>query len=499
MNNKIKLLVFAAILSMGLTACNGGNKNKESSSDTGDVTETGSTEETSTSETETGTDTSTTEEEPPEEENPNITYIETVTTGGESDLTNNKGKLLLWFGYNCGGTVTNVSFTNENQLSIDYTNEKEWYGVQMFYALPYGELNDELTISFDVIASVSGQFTFNNKIYSLDANQKLSINETKKIEGVNLTVISIQLGTNAPSLLPSGNIKFTQPVIKDTKNTYYKVEFMAGEEVEKSIYVKENRTVSAPKDPKAPAGKLFYGWVTKDNVDYSPSALITKAMTYHAKFIDESEAVKYSVVIKNGEETIDTLEVIKGQSVNKALVKCPWAYTLRNLYKDAGKANLYNGEAVTADLTLYADLIVTPDRTWMNAEGGMAIPDQHFEWDKEGTLHFKDMNPWASNDAWAVQVNFVVPRGESGKQYRITFDYKINLAGGDVQIWDAGTQQSYGMQDLSVAEGFTTGTIEFNGGTLTENNNNMTFEFGKIAGSTTIDFYLKNVRLSEVR
>lgn len=501
MNNKLKLLIFAAILSMGLTACNTGNKNKESSSESGSTTETGTTEESVTEPvTETETDSGTTEEVPPEEEHPNITYIENVTTGGESDLVNKKGQLLLWYGYNCGGNVTNVSFTNENQLSIDYTNVQEWYGVQMFYALPYGELNDEVTISFDVVANVSGQFTFNNKAYTLTANQSLSINENKKIEGVNLTVISIQFGVSSGGLLPSGNIKFTQPVIKDTKNKYHKVEFLVDEKVEKSIYVKEGRTVTPPEDPSAPAGKVFYGWVEKDSEnEYSRTTVITKATTYVPKFIDQSEAIKYTVTIMNGDDVIDTLEVLKGQAVNKALVKCPYAYSLRNLYKDAAKSSLYNNEAIKENTTLYADLIVMPDKTWMNAEGGMAIPaDLHFEWDQEGTLHFKDMNPWNSPNPWEVQINFNVPSGESGKHYMIMFDYKINLAGADVKIWDDGAKQSIGEQALNNSSDFVKGQIEFTGGTLSAASY-ITFEFGSIAGTTKIDFYLKNVILSEVQ
>lgn len=503
MKNKLKLFVLATILSMGLTACGGGNKKPTESTDTGtpSETDTGGESTTDTEETEPGSETDTgsetTEEVPPEEDNPNIAYFENLIEGAEADVQANKGKLVLWYGYGLGGNVTNVSFTEQNEISIDYTNTGNWYGVQLFYALPYGEENDEINISFDVTATVTGGITLNGKAFDLTANQKLSISENKTIGGANLTAISLQLGVDGKGPLPSGNIKMSQPVIKDLKNAYHKVNFMVGEKSAKSIYVKDSRTVAAPEDPKAPSGQVFRGWFEKNtNNEFNPNALVTKAVDYEARFINESEASKYTVTIMNGTDVLAELEVTEGRSVPTDKIVPPFAYKLRNLYKDAGKSDLYNGEGITGNTTLYADLVVSPDATWMNDSGGIAIPAMHFENDAEGALHFKGMNPWGSADAWVVQVNFSVPAGEAGT-YHINFDYKVNADGADVHIWDSGTSTSYGFIELPTASSYTSKTVEFPGSTLTSKAI-LTFEFGKIAGTTPIDFYLTNVRLVKV-
>lgn len=394
-----------------------------------------------------------------------------------------------------GGAVSAAS-VSERTFSLTYTSTGNWYGVQIFYKLPYAELNDSYAFDFSFTSDVAGGITVNGAKVTLAAATALDYKATIA-QGAGDT-ISIQLGIDGTGVLAGKSFQMTVNSIKDNSatNAYYANNFVNGNEALKTIQVRSGKTVAAPADPTPATGKVFDGWYDGDT-KWTADLAIDAAHTWTAKFGDASSAK--TVTFMNGTSTLGTASVVSGQAVVvPSTLAYPYGNTAIGWYTDAALTKAYDlTTAVTADLTLYAKLGTAATDTYMNtAETGNVIPAANISRGSEGQQVFSGFAGWGSGDAWVIQVNFSkLPAGESGKNYKINFDYKINGAGADVQIYDGKTIGS--VLSLDVVTAWESISMPFSGGSLTSAAK-LTFELGKIAASVTVDFEITNFAIVEV-
>ena len=112
--------------------------------------------------------------------------------------------------------------------------------------------------------------------------------------------------------------------------------------------------------------------------------------------------------------------------------------------------------------------------------------------DADGSFRLQ-FTGWAAA-SWHVQVNFApLPIGESGKTYRVSFNYEINVAGGDYGIFD--NNQPVG-ENKSLATGSNTATVDYNGHALSDANK-FSIELGSLPAQSVV-FVIHSIALSEV-
>lgn len=489
MKNKSILFVLAAS-SLMLAACGGDNKATSSTADSSKPAET-STPASSPAESSSSST--------PVVEKVNIAYADdTFIFAGEGAA--GTGRFVYWAGD--GGTVSSATKT-DGTYSLSYKSAGNWYGVQLFYKLPYAEANDAYSVKWNMNSDVAGDITINGNAVSLVAGDNaLSFNVA---QGGSST-LSVQLGVNATSSKLGGALlKFTTPVIYDnTANAKYnEVKFINGTATVKDIQVKNGKTVAAPADPTPATGYVFDGWYN-GTTEFNAASAVSAPTTYTAKFIAEADAVRYTVTFMNGTTSMGTAQVIKGK---KIIVPSTLAYPFGNTpmawYKEAALTNAWvlDTDTVTADVTLYAKMKVTATSTFMNtAETGNKIPDANISNNADGSLKIAGFAGWGSGDAWVVQVNFLpIPVGVSGTNYAITFKYKINGDGGDVKICDINS--GYAVIGNAVTLSSTTDWVSVSmpfAGAAFSANTEVTFELGKIPTAVTIDLEIADFALTTV-
>jgi hypothetical protein len=117
----------------------------------------------------------------------------------------------------------------------------------------------------------------------------------------------------------------------------------------------------------------------------------------------------------------------------------------------------------------------------------------------DGAEVFTNFTGAAGSNVWDNQINFApIPVGEAGKNYKITFSYRVSAAGGDVKICDIGNgYATVGVAvTLSVLADYQTVELPFSGAAFSANTE-VTFELGKLASSANkleiLDFSLVEV------
>lgn len=409
-----------------------------------------------------------------------IAYADdTFGFGGAGDA--GTGKFVYWAGD--GGTVSAHSKT-DGVYSLTYASAGQWYGIQAFYKLPYAESGDTYKVSWSMNSDVAGDITINDTVHTLVAGD--NVVNFDVAQGVGNT-ISLQLGASkTSSKLAGSSFKFSVPVVYDTTANakYNEVKFVSGTTTVKDIQVKNGKMVSAPADPTPETGYLFDGWFN-GTAEFDATAAVNAAATYTAKFVSESEATKYTVTFMNGTESMGTLQVIKGKKIVVPSLAYPFGNTAMGWYKEAALTNAWNldTDTVTADVTLYVKLKVTPSATFMNTgDTGYKIPDANLTNNDDGSLKVSGFAGWGQA-AWVVQVNFApVPATDATKTYTVAFKYKINAAGADVQVYDGATIGT--AVTMAVATDWTDAAITFTGHVCTSASK-LTFELGAIASTVT--------------
>lgn len=421
---------------------------------------------------------------------PNLFYQEGAVMAGQGETALKGGQLGWWAGD--GGSISSLTHA-DGKYTLSYKAAGAWYGVQVFYLLPYSQSGDSYHIETTFHSDVAGSFTLNGAVITLEANQDYAY--SADFTCASATVISLQMGVNGGGLMGGSTLTFTDPVIKDNgDNVYHAVEFKNGEESLKKIEVRSGKKVAAPADPSAPEGKIFVGWFDGEEQYNSDSAIVADK-TYVARFADASEGVK-NVTFKTADGAIlKEVQVAQGAKVAKPSDVSIFAYSIIDWLTEDG-ASFDFASNVNEDLVLIAKTKIAPS-TWFNAEEcGWVIPEINQRVNEDGSFEVYDIAPFGGKDPQAFwsQVNFApVPASEAGKNYVIEFDYMINGNGGDVQIFDNGTVgqvktlvagTEYAHMSLDFSQALTAGS-------------KLTFELGAVKGVEKINFKVKNVVFNE--
>lgn len=400
--------------------------------------------------------------------------------GGEAQMSTQD--VYYWNGE--GATVSSATATG-NKYSITYTKGSLWYHVQLFYKAPYQENGNSFATKLLLKSTVAGDITVNGQVVSLKANSEKEIIAERTID--NNSVLSIQLGVDGKSVLDSGTFEMTvEKMVETTANaSYHKVTFADGESTLKTIQVKDGKTVAAPTSPTAPEGKIFAGWFSGETM-WTSELAITSEMAFASKYTDASTA--HDVTYHLDGKTVKA-SVADGSAIEvPSSLEIPFAYEIAGWYTDEALTTAYDVTAkVTADLNLYAKLKVkasTHNMTATNNEDGDLISEAAV----------------GTGNVWDKQTNLMnVPVGVAGKYYKITFDYKLNVTGGDFQIYNNNPGYTVGGKIISLqkSDSFVTGEITYEGGSFS-NDNKLTFELGNVQGTdANIHFELKNIKLVE--
>lgn len=152
-----------------------------------------------------------------------------------------------------------------------------------------------------------------------------------------------------------------QDTPQETKIT---VKFVNGSEVVKTVDLKDGAKLSAsdiPADPTAPQGKEFAGWFNGEVKFELGKTEIKADVTFEAKFTDKAEPQpeKVTVLFKNGEQTVKSVELDKGAMLKAADLpenpQAPQGKAFDGWYNGTAKAQI--GLEINADATFEAKFV----------------------------------------------------------------------------------------------------------------------------------------------
>lgn len=417
-----------------------------------------------------------------------------IITGG-SGLAQ-VGKFTVYGGD--GGSVENKAYDTAN-LKVDFKNT--WgatahpWDVQVFYKAPYAKAGNQYDIKMKVTSTVTGEMTINNQVLAVTANQETSFEMTDWTIGANEldTTICVLFGSTAKGLLATGSVSIKDVQVIDKTNDYHTLTFKNGEETVRTEKVLSGDKAWFVPTIATPEGKVFKGWFIGENKVDPAEVVISADTTIEAKFIDRSEATIYQVKYCLGDKELASDDVIDGEMAKGkefSYNEVGFGYKVAGWYSDKELTTKYDfSTPVTATLTLYAKVEVTPTDTY---NWGQAFPAEALTHGEDGSLIYTE-NVAKGGDVWGKQINFSgIPAGEVGKKYTLSFDYKMSAAGGDVQIFD--NVNVGGVKTLEVTSEWKNISIEFDGGTLTAANK-LTFELGCVDGERKLE--IGNMKLAE--
>lgn len=399
-----------------------------------------------------------------------------------------------------GGSVENKAYdTATSTLKVDFKNT--WgatahpWDVQVFYKAPYAKAGNQYDIKMKVTSTVTGEMTINNQVLAVTANQEASFEMTDWTIGANEldTTICVLFGSTAKGLLATGSVSIKDVQVIDKTNDYHTLTFKNGEETVRTEKVLSGDKAWFVPTIATPEGKVFKGWFIGENKVDPAEVVISADTTIEAKFIDRSEATIYQVKYCLGDKELASDDVIDGEMAKGkefSYNEVGFGYKVAGWYSDKELTTKYDfSTPVTATLTLYAKVEVTPSDTY---NWGQAFPAEALTHGDDGSLIYTE-NVAKGGDAWGKQINFSgIPAGEAGKKYTLSFDYKMSAAGGDVQIFD--NVNVGGVKTLEVTSEWKNISIEFDGGTLTAANK-LTFELGCVDGERRLE--INNMKLAE--
>lgn len=420
-----------------------------------------------------------------------------IITGG-SGLAQ-VGKYTVYSGD--GGSVTNKAYdAATSTLKVDF--KKTWpdgahpWDVQVFYKAPYAKAGNQYDIKMKVTSTVTGEMTINNQVLAVTANQETSFEMTDWTIGANEldTTVCVLFGSTAKGLLASGSVFIKDVQVIDKTNDYHTLTFKNGEETVRTEKVLSDDKAWFVPTIATPEGKIFKGWFIGENKVDPAEVVVSADTTIEAKFIDRSEATIYQVKYCLGDKELASDDVIDGEMAKGkefGYNEVGFGYKVAGWYSDKELTTKYDfSTPVTAALTLYAKVEVTPSDTY---NWDQAFPAEALTHGEDGSLIYTE-NVAKGDKTWGKQINFSgIPAGEAGKKYTLSFDYKMSAAGGEVKIFDNGNAVG-GVKTLEVTSEWKNISIEFDGGTLTAANK-LTFELGCVDGERKLE--IGNMKLAE--
>ena len=422
----------------------------------------------------------------------NIAYnSKTIKTGAESLASENPGAIICWSGD--GGSVSSFTYDAANDtFDLNYANGWAFYGVQLFYSLPYVQAGEAYKLRWEVNSDVAGTITISgNRVDLKQGDNLIGLDIT---QGAGATV-SLQMGYHDGENHPlEGGSHLTFKPFRlydaDATHKYHKVTFTLDGTTLKDIYVRDGQKVSAP-EVEVPTGKIFTGFYNGE-AKYDENVAPTADINYVAKFVNKTEENTAVVTIKLGDQELTKVDVFKG---NKLLVPSGLNYgfgkVLKGLYKDAALTQPFNlNDGVNEDVTLYVKTQIVYETTYAHSgELGYKIPTEWITLNDDGSITLK-FKGWGSADKWHVQANFVdsMVRGNVGETYTITFVYSINVEGAGAQVYDGNTLDS---ANLEVGNKLTA-SVTYEGGAH-EGDFKFTFELGGLDKDADVVFTLHDI------
>lgn len=430
---------------------------------------------------------------------PNVAVCYGLAEGGETSIANDRGKLYRWSSGDEGSSFSYAAQTGPNEFKFTYVTGWMWYSVQFFYSLPYMNAGDHYDLSLKLKATVSGKVTVNSQEVDLVANTAKEVKITNGTVASTQSVIGMQLGANTGgngTPLPAGTIIISDVVVHDLTNDYNEVSYVYHGDTS-TEYIKTGSTIyRLPPDMPDEGDNIFVGWLDANGSPLTSTTVINEDATFTATFLPESQVTKRDVKIYKGSDVIQTIKVIDGRTLDISKINNPFGYTLAGLYTDSARTVAFNVTTpITANTDLYGKFNVTYSSTWINDAGaGWVLNPDLFSNEADGALHLQGLGVWVDGLAYYMQVNFALPAGDSGVVYTVEFDYKINLNGGSVQLYDSTQVDSSGLTASSNYQHVTLHYTGTRGGNL-----HIEFDLGAVTASgdiTTIDLLINNLSLT---
>ena len=415
--------------------------------------------------------------------NPEAAPVDIAYSDGTFEFNGNQqpGKFVYWAGD--GGSVSSATYNADTQkYSLAFTTGWAWYGVQVFYLLPYAEATDEYDISWVVNSTIAMNITVNGEVKGLSVGDNtISFTKVGLHQG---RTLNVQLGVDGvDGSGKTGTLTFANPEVYDkSNNRYHEISFSKESTLLKKIQVKEGKFVTAPSDPAAPSGQVFSGWFDGET-KFDATQAVNAAHAYVARFIDESLATKYTVSVYDGETLLGTIQVLEGSKVDLSSIVFPFGYESDGYFKNAGLSEAFDpaAEIINENTTIYAKKRVAVTSASYN------MYDDYVSHLADGSLQIQ-LTGWGAN-VWDVQLNYVLPEGNHN--YTINYVYSIDKAGADVQIYDNATKA--GPNTLVVGNN-QNGSLNYNGALTSQNK--LTFELGALPSEQTATFVLHSISLT---
>ena len=422
-------------------------------------------------------------------------YTNKITFGGESVSTGNRGDFTVWGGD--GGSVSNYRYdSSKEQYTFSYATGWAWYSVQIFYTLPYAQVDDEYSVRWSVNSDVAGKMTINGILYDIiEGDNELAFNVKQK----NKATISIQFGSDADSAATlSGSVfKFDKPRIYDNnkETKYHQVKFLVDDTVLKDIQVKEGKTVTAPNAP-IKEGMIFKAW-QENGVNFIDSQTIDKAHTYIAVYEEKNADTTKVVTLMDGDNKLIDIDVAKGGVLTLPNdLDVGFGHELVGVYIDKALTTPFDfTTSITENLTLYIKKQIAFETSYADDGGlGYHVPTDWITHGDNGEF-IMTFNGWGGQ-SWHVQLNYekTLPWGEAGKTYTINYEYSITAGGAQVLIWDGGTPA--GPNALEGDGVKHSDSLSYPGATINADQKKLTFEFGATPIDTEIVFTLYSISIT---
>lgn len=420
---------------------------------------------------------------------------EQIKNGAESLANDNPGSIIYWAGD--GGSVSSFTYNAaKDEFDVRYSMGWAFYGVQIFYSLPYAEVNDNYKVRWEITSDAAGTITINSN--------RVTLNQGSTLVGLDITqgngaTISLQMGYHDGSDHPletGSHLTFKPIRIYDTDTThkYNRVQFSLEGETLKDIYVRNGKTVSAP-EVQIPEGKIFTGFFDGET-KYDEGVAPTKDTIYVAKFVNKTEENTAVATLMLGDKELTKVDVYKG---NKIIIPTGLNYgfgqQLKSLYKDAAFTQPFDlNSAINEDVVLYVKTQIIYESTYVNDGGlGYKIPSEWTTLNDDGSITLK-FKGWGSDQRWHIQANFTdsLIRGSLGETYTITFTYSINVEGAGAQVYDGNTLDSANLEVGNNLEA----SVSYEGGAH-EGDFKLTFELGGIALDADVVFTLHTISIKK--
>ena len=417
----------------------------------------------------------------------NITYDEHVAMfNGETQLKNNIGKWLYWAGD--GGVIDSLTYTN-GTYTLTYSTGWAWYGVQLFFGLPYGAAGEQYHVRWEVNSNAAGQITISGNVIDLAEGDNIIDLDIPLANS--RAILSVQFGVNGGDQF-SGN-QFTFKPVRvydlDQSHQYHLVKFSTDSALLKEIYVRAGEPVEAPTAPEV-SGKVLEGFYD-GNTKYDSALAISKAYNFVAKYVEKSADTVKKVSLMLGNNKLKEVEVAKGgKLVLPEDLDLGFGKKVMGVYSNSALSTAFDLEtAINEDLTLYLKTGYMCDYTYF-ADGGTGykVPAEWITNNEDGSFTINFVNGGFGGNVWDTQINFYPIIGKSGEHYRVSFEYSINTSGGHVQIYDSATIDSADLEEGS----HVTGQLIYDGAQLS-NKAYISFELGGIANSVIYSFTIHSI------